>query len=951
MGHKKPCFSTTQDFTTNNMTNFIRPLANPMQYRRYNYAMASLLTTTASQNLAADVLDNLSYQDQHNITFAHLLNYHWLALILMIALCSLSVYGLFSIWKIKRQHAGTIDQHTASLNEAESRLRSIMDNVHAAIIATDKQGIIQEVNLHTEKLLGYTKDELLGQNIKVLTQEPYHSQHDDYLSRYNNGGSPAFIGKTRELPCRKKDGSVFSAEITLREINTNGKTSYIALIYDITAHKQAEDQLKISEERFQKSQTFANIGTWDWNIQSGELFWSERIPALFGHPDGKLETTYDNFLNAVHPDDRQQVIDAVNACVQNNFEYNIEHRCIWPDGSLHWLLERGDVIRDETGQALHMLGVVSDITERKLLEDNIDQQKQLLTMLGSAMSHYVSSGNLRESTELLLDGLLAISDSEYGFMGEILYTDEGKSYLKTHAISNIAWNDATKKFYEENAPTGMEFFNHETLFGYTLKTGKLIITNSPQENPHSGGLPEGHPQLNSYMGIPIYYGKELVGMYGLANRPDGYDNSLRKFLQPFNSTYSSIIHAQRLTNKQQLTLTELSQAKEDAEQANMAKSEFLSRMSHELRTPLNAILGFSQLLSMERTPKIVNTEQQSYIAEIKTAGEHLLNLVNDVLDISRIESGHFDMSIKPTNLKDIINECKALIEKQAQESKLQLDFDESCQTDFIVESDRTRLKQALTNLLTNAVKYNHAGGSIQMRCDDSEDKQSIKVSISNTGRGIPKHRLDEVFESFNRLGAEQTDIEGTGIGLAIVKNIIEKMGGTTGVNSDTNQGATFWFTLNRCHDNQSHLHTPATRAPSLNSEKGSPNLQQKTVLYIEDNPANLKLVNELFKRRPNDTLITADRPSAGFASLDKQTVDLILLDINLPEMSGFEVLRHLRDKKVIPDSLPIIAISANAMPTDIQAGLDAGFSDYLTKPFDIPKFTETLDRHLGNTSL
>ncbi len=510
--------------------------------------------------------------------------------------------------------------------------------------------------------------------------------------------------------------------------------------------------LRESEQRLVQSTDFANIGIWDWNIQTGELFWSKQIAPMFGGPHAELETTYENFVAAIHPDDRQAVTDAVTACVEQGADYRIEHRVVWEDGCIHWLLEQGDVRRGPRGEALNMLGVVQDISGQKEMEEK------------------------------------------------------------------------------------------------------------------------------------------------------------------------------------------LRSAVESAEKANRAKSEFLSSMSHELRTPMNAILGFAQIMEFDEG---LDEDQQDNVTEIIKAGNHLLELINEVLDLAKIESGRIDLSLEPIQLSELVTESFTLVRPVAERHGISIEHAALDQGDY-VRADRTRLKQVLLNLLSNAIKYNREQGRVELSVSTVEGNM-LRIVVSDSGMGIAEDKLDELFQPFCRLEAEHSEIEGTGIGLAITRNLVEMMGGRIGVESKQGVGSHFWvelpqesyepFAQGELADEQAALDTVSLPG------------RQHTVLYIEDNPANLKLVSHIFAKYQHINLVTAHEPELGLQLAATHHPELILLDINMPRMDGFEVLEILRHQPGLA-SIPIVAITANAMPQDIERGKAAGFSDYLTKPLNVTHFMEVVERYL-----
>jgi PAS domain S-box-containing protein len=395
-----------------------------------------------------------------------------------------------------------------------------------------------------------------------------------------------------------------------------------------------------------------------------------------------------------------------------------------------------------------------------------------------------------------------------------------------------------------------------------------------------------------------------------------------------------------LTERRQVEQT-LTTAKGAAEKANLAKSEFLSSMSHELRSPLNAILGFAQLMESDATP--ATPSQKASIDEILRAGWYLLELINEILDLAQIESGKLSLSPEPTSLAEVILECQAMIEPQAQSRGIRMTFpkfDVPC----FVAADRTRLKQVLINLLSNAIKYNKPGGTVVVDCAGSTAER-IRLNVRDTGPGLPPEKVAQLFQPFNRLGQEHGAEQGTGIGLVMSKRLAELMGGVLGVESTVGAGSVFWCELGAAA-------APALEAESANPEAVAPAQAQpgaplRTLLYVEDNPANLKLVEQLMARRPTIRLLTALDGNMGIQQARAQQPDVILMDINLPGISGIEALKILHDDPATAH-IPIVALSANAMPRDIAKGLEAGFFSYLTKPIKVKEFMDALDAALAS---
>ncbi|MBU1397183.1 MAG: response regulator, partial [Gammaproteobacteria bacterium] len=383
--------------------------------------------------------------------------------------------------------------------------------------------------------------------------------------------------------------------------------------------------------------------------------------------------------------------------------------------------------------------------------------------------------------------------------------------------------------------------------------------------------------------------------------------------------------------------TELESAKAVAEKANLAKSNFLSSMSHELRTPLNAILGFAQLLESGAPPP--TAAQIIRLHQIIKAGWYLLDLINEILDLAVIESGKLSLSLEPLSLSDVLLECQAMIGPQAQQRGINTDFAKVDPTWF-AHADHTRVKQALINLLSNAIKYNRDHGMVAVTC--TATPEHLRISIKDSGAGLPPEKLAQLFQPFNRLGQETGTEEGTGIGLVVTRQLVELMGGTIGVESTVGEGSKFWIELIR--DAMPQL-APEHAMPTELAPQAHENAPLHTLLYVEDNPANLMLVEQIIEGIPHVRMLSARDANLGIALARAHMPDVILMDINLPGLSGIQALKILREDPATAH-IPVLAISANAMPRDIQKGLEAGFFRYLTKPIKINEFMEALDMAL-----
>ncbi|WGG53446.1 PAS domain S-box protein [Rugamonas sp. DEMB1] len=424
-------------------------------------------------------------------------------------------------------------------------------------------------------------------------------------------------------------------------------------------------------------------------------------------------------------------------------------------------------------------------------------------------------------------------------------------------------------------------------------------------------------------------GKQTVVSYNATTFHDRNRN-----LQGVFAAARDVTERKQFEHALQETNVELEGARATAEKANLAKSEFLSSMSHELRTPLNAVLGFAQLMASE-TPA-PSLPQQRSLDQILKGGWYLLRLINEILDLAMIESGKITMSQESMALSEVMADCKSMIEPQAHKRGIQMVFPHFVRPMY-VHADRTRVKQVMINLLSNAIKYNRSGGTVTVDCAAAEGGR-VRVNVRDTGAGLSGEQLGQLFQPFNRLGQEDSTEEGTGIGLVVTKQLVELMGGAIGVDSAIDVGTTFWIELQGAE-------APALiggHEPSAEAALAHAETAPRTLLYVEDNPANLSLVEQLIARRADLRLLTAIDGHLGIQLARTYQPDVILMDINLPGISGYGCLKILQDD---PNTkhIPVLALSANAVPRDIEKGIEAGFFRYLTKPIKVQEFMDALD--------
>ncbi|QCU89902.1 PAS domain-containing protein [Thiomicrorhabdus sediminis] len=892
------------------------------------------------------------------------------------------------------------EMHSRLTNELYERQREQLAlNQHAIVSIADKHGNIISVNDKFCEISGYSRSELLGNNHRIVKSGQHPPEFYREMWRTISSGE-VWQGQVCN---RKKDGSLYWVESTITPfMDEKGRPyQYASIRTDVTQQRLAEKAVELAKERLRRGQAYANIGTWEWNIVTGELFWTERIAPLFGYPEGDLETSYENFVAALHPEDRQAVIDAVNATIEHDEPYDFEHRVIWPDGTVRWLQERGAVMRSDNGSAISMLGVVQDIDDRKRAELKLAEREQLLleaqnlASIGN-WSADMKTGELFWSDEIYKifgyeprsitpsvelfhsavhkDDVELVRESERKAVatgrhdvvhrivrpdGSIRYVHElvemkvdshGQPLSMTGTVQDVTqlkqaeqelqifrrvFESSDQAVWVADAGGYLIYANaaHEKLFGYSKQESVGMhyseFLSKEAFQWVSDAIVEALNGGKNWTGqLPVIRkdGEELITFsnFGHIVGEDGKT----QYLFDIMSDYTKELNRQE----------QLAKAKEEAERASKAKSEFLSSMSHELRTPMNAILGFGQLLEYDDS---LNSGQKDNVKEIIDAGKHLLELINEILDLSKIEAGHVNLVLEPVRLCSVLDESLSLLVPMAVKQGIRVQH--TCSKNVTLRADKTRLKQVLLNLISNAIKYNKKNGSVTISV---YIEHKVAIQIIDTGIGIAEDKLSDLFQPFKRIADNQAEIEGTGIGLTITKSLVEMMGGELEVSSEVNVGSTFtiFLPIEKELQPESSSHNEQSGAGE-NASIADDQSQRHQILYIEDNISNIKLVSQILSGLPDISLLTAEDPVMGIDLAKQHCPDLILLDINMPNMDGYEVIKVLKSEPSL-QSVPVVAVTANAMLHDIKKGEAAGFDDYVVKPFEIEGFIETVKTQL-----
>ena len=736
--------------------------------------------------------------------------------------------------------------------------------------------------------------------------------------------------------------------------------------------KQAELEIIEAKKRFDNLVSSLNDVVWTASIDGSKIIdVNESVKALCGRTVEEFKANPKLWIEMIHPDERA-IAEASGKELFEKGKAEAEYRIVKPDGTVVWLLDRKSLIYDETGKAVQMGGIAKDITQRKILERRKANQNEILDSI-------IKGKPLPDILELIVK---SVEEEDPTSICSILLLDEEGKHLQIGAAPNLP------DFYNQ-AIDGIEIGEHVGSCGAAAYSKKRVIAEDLLTHPNWIEYRElvqkanlrscwSEPILDEsgnvlgtfaiYHHIPKSPGdneiellKSVVALASLAITRKRDEEKIRNMnaelelkveertrqLAEINEKLFEEIEERKKIEE------ELKKAKAEAERANLAKSEFLSRMSHELRTPMNAILGFAQLMDMEE----LTPSQKKGVAQILKSGKHLLDLINEVLDLAKIEAGKQTVSLEPVNVSEIITQAVDIVSKIAEEKEITIKPNLESAKNIFVKADRQRLLQVLLNLLNNAIKYNRKGGVVSMEYGEwskeygerskeygeGSKEKGVRISVIDTGVGISKENIEKLFIPFERLGAELKAVEGTGLGLTISKKFIELMNGSIGIESEVGKGSIFWIELPLA-EGQIERHERINE--DSKREIVSTNLSG-TILYVEDNISNIKLVEEILQtQRPGIKLITEMFGKQAVGIAEDYKPDLILLDLDLPDIDGGKVLEQLLANEKTKE-IPVVILSADAMSSRIDKLIKIGAKEYLIKPVDVVEFLKVVDGFLS----
>ncbi|MBC7735390.1 MAG: PAS domain S-box protein, partial [Bacteriovorax sp.] len=789
-----------------------------------------------------------------------------------------------------------------NLRRASEYARSLIEASLDPLVTISPEGKITDVNAGSAKVTGVPREKLIGTDFSNYFTEPEKAR-EGYQQVFAKGFVTDY-----PLTIRHEDGRLTDVlyNASVYKDAQGNVLGVFAAARDITARMQAEAALVKAgalQSAIFNSANFSSIAT---DARGVIQIFNVGAERMLGYSAAEV-------MNKITPadiSDPQEVIaraaalsielgtpitpgfEALVFKASRGIEDIYELTYIRKDGSRFPAVVSVTALRDDQGAIIGYLLIGTDNTARKQVEA---EQKKLDQRLRDQQFY------TRSLIESNIDALMTTDQS--GIISDVNKQMEALTGCTRDELIGAPF----KSFFTdaERAEAGIKRVLNEN------KVTNYELTARARD------------------------GKETVVSY---NATTFYDRDHN--LQGVFAAARDVTERRMLDRALQETNVALEGAKFAAEKANLAKSDFLSSMSHELRSPLNAILGFAQL--MESGVPLPTPSQKDSIDQILQAGWYLLELINEILDLSLIESGKLSLSLDCMSLIEVLNGCQSMIEPQAQTAGISIRFPDFTDP-YFVNADPTRVKQVLVNLLSNAIKYNRVGGTVEVTCGVVADERT-RISFRDTGEGLSPEKIAQLFQPFNRLGQESGAEQGTGIGLVVCKRLVELMGGEIGVESTVGVGSVFWIELNTTvAESGASGNIEMAPVPPAPTQAGE---ALRTVLCVEDNPANLMLIERLIARRSDIRLLSAKNGSHGIEIARTAQPDAILMDINLPGISGIRALQILSQDPATAH-IPVIAVSANAMAHDIEKGLEAGFFRYLTKPIKVNEFMDTLDLALA----
>jgi PAS domain S-box-containing protein len=877
------------------------------------------------------------------------------------------------------------------------RFRSLfMAGAAPTAITREVDGTMMYANSACLELLGYEEDEFVGKTVHEIGLWATPERREIVFEKLRREGRVDHL----EEELQSKSGETLSVLLSISLVDLDGERCVQGVFNDITERRRLEGRLRESEQHFRQVTESVRQGFMLRDLDPpATLYASPAVARIFGLDRDEVYRDPLAIEGLIHPDDREVVL-AKRAAMAGPDDF--EFRIVRPGGETRWIRTRAEPVQMEYGQVERVAAVIDDVTEERVLQDALRESEERFRLVVASVTDYaiivldpegrVTGWNpgaerikgYREAEiigrhfsvfyppELVKAGdpqrvlTAALAEGRYEEEGERLRKDgtrfwadmiltpirddagDLRGYVKVtrdvterrRAEEALRGSEERFRLLAENSTDVIDRVSPDGTLLYVSPASREVYGYDPHELIGRAARTGVHPEDQAAMrDLVDWDDADATGLtleYRLRRKDGSYvwvETKKRTLRDPDTTAVLEYQSSTRDISSRKLAEAAAQHAQALAEQANNAKSEFLSRMSHELRTPLHVMLGFGELLGRDD----LSAGQRDKLGQLTRSARHLLDLINEVLDMSRIERGELRLSLEPVHLGEVVRETLDLVLPLAAARSLTITSPPAAELDVHVLADRQRLKQVLLNLLSNAVKYNREGGGISLLY--TRAGRRARIEVADTGVGIAADALARVFEPFDRLGAEATEVEGTGLGLALSKRLMEAMEGEIGIDSVLGVGTTSWFELPVVAAPRAPRERPETEAPvAVTEPPGLP----VTVLYVEDNPSNIKLVETILAARPQVTLIVATQGGLAVELAREHRSALILLDLNLPDMSGEEVLRRIRSDARTAE-MRVVITSADATRGQIERMRSAGADDYLTKPFGVDRLLAVID--------
>ena len=817
----------------------------------------------------------------------------------------------------------SISRPASAAPGSDDKYRLLFDNANDAIFIYDpRKGRFHDVNKAACKRLGYSKQELLSLGIPDITTPGLAAaQRKQIMQTVLNQGHFTF-----ETEHKAKDGTISPAEVSSRILQLDGEIFWQSISRDITKRKQAEKILSESEARYRGlvESMPAVVYTATFEGSFATQYVSPQALDILGRSAQFYMGNPEALGEAVHPEDRDRFFDALAYSKQKKRPLRIEHRIIGHDDRVIWVRNQAELTLNDKGEPAGVRGVMMDITSRREAEERYAYEAQHSLALGGLARSLIRMPDIAQASQLVLSRVREITASRYGFLG---YFDKASRKLNKLASVGDLWDQCLAPGDVHELEQGCPLWSN------VFFSGSSVVRNELADSDLCPTHQDKFAKLERYLSVPVVIQDELAGVLCLANPPEDYREQDINIVERMAALYGLALQRLHLEKA-------LYEAKEQAEAANLAKSQFLAAMSHEIRTPMNAIIGMTDLV-LDRE---IDPTERDYLKMVRKSADHLLFLINEILDLSKIEADKVSLDDDDFNLKDCMEDILGLHRLRAREKSLELELELDDGIPAILRGDMGRLKQVLYNLLSNAIKFTQKGG-MRVRIslvDRTAEQVTLRFSIADSGIGIPEEFLGKVFEPFTQVDASSTrQYEGSGLGLAISKSLVKLMGGHLDVESEYGKGSIFSFMIPL---GMAHNQVPPPLMKKSIVAKAVHPARKLAVLLVEDNLINQKVAT-VFLNKQGHQVVLADNGEEAVKLFKQTSFDLILMDVNMPVMDGLGATAAIRKLEAQSGAhVPIIAMTAHAMKGDEERFLKNGMDAYVPKPVDRDYLYQVIDR-------